>query len=40
MAEKTGVTIIGFMRSGKMNIYSWPQRISGMKPAPGPSAVT
>ncbi len=40
IAEKTGLTIIGFVRSGKMNIYSRPQRISGMKPAPGPLTVT
>jgi FdhD protein len=34
IAEKTGLTIIGFVRAGKMNIYSRPQRISGMEPVP------
>lgn len=29
IAEKTGLTIVGFVRAGKMNIYSRPQRISG-----------
>jgi FdhD protein len=32
IAEKTGLTIVGFVRSGKMNIYSRLQRISGMEP--------
>jgi FdhD protein len=40
IAEKTGLTIVGFVRAGKMNIYSQPQRISGMEPAPGSSPVT
>jgi len=30
IAEKTGLTVVGFVRSGKMNIYSRPQRISGI----------
>jgi FdhD protein len=30
IAEKTGLTIVGFVRAGKMNIYSQPQRIIGM----------
>ena len=38
IAEKTGLTIIGFVRAGKMNIYSRPQRISGMEPVPGISS--
>ena len=38
IAEKTGLTIIGFVRAGKMNIYSHPQRISEMEPAPGLSS--
>jgi FdhD protein len=38
IAEKTGLTIIGFARGGKMNIYSRPQRISGMEPVPGLSS--
>jgi FdhD protein len=32
IAEKTGLTIVGFVRAGKMNIYSRPQRIFGMEP--------
>ena len=39
IAEKTGLTIIGFVRAGKMNIYSRPQRITGMESAPGISSV-
>jgi FdhD protein len=31
IAEKTGVTVIGFARGGKMNIYSQPQRITGIE---------
>jgi FdhD protein len=31
IAEKTGLTIIGFVRAGKMNIYSRPQRIIGFE---------
>ncbi len=38
IAEKTGLTIIGFVRAGKMNIYSRPQRISRMEPVPGISS--
>lgn len=34
IAKKTGLTIVGFVRAGKMNIYSCPQRISGMGPVP------
>jgi FdhD protein len=30
IAEKTGVTVVGFARAGKMNIYSQPQRITGI----------
>jgi formate dehydrogenase family accessory protein FdhD len=30
IAEKTGVTVVGFARGGKMNIYSQPQRITGI----------
>lgn len=33
IAGKTGITVIGFARSGKMNIYTHPERIRGM-PAP------
>ena len=29
MAEKTGLTIIGFARSDQMNIYTHPERIMG-----------
>jgi FdhD protein len=35
IAEKTGLTIIGFARAGKMNIYSHPHRISGLESVPG-----
>jgi FdhD protein len=31
IAEKTGLTIVGFARAGKMNIYSRPERITGME---------
>jgi FdhD protein len=33
IAEKTGLTIIGFVRAGKMNVYSRPQRILGLESA-------
>ena len=39
IAEKTGLTIIGFVRAGKMNIYSQPQRITGMESVSGPSSI-
>jgi FdhD protein len=39
IAEKTGLTLVGFVRSGKMNIYSQPQRITGMESASGPLSV-
>jgi len=29
MADKTGLTIIGFARSDQMNIYTNPERIRG-----------
>lgn len=29
IAEKTGLTVVGFARGGKMNIYSHPYRIEG-----------
>jgi FdhD protein len=29
MAEKTGLTIIGFVRSDQMNIYTHPERVRG-----------
>ncbi|PWR71354.1 formate dehydrogenase accessory sulfurtransferase FdhD [Methanospirillum lacunae] len=31
MAQATGLTIIGFIRGGKMNIYTSPERIIGAK---------
>ena len=34
IAEKTGLTIVGFARAGKMNIYTHPERISGTGPVP------
>ena len=39
IAEKTGLTIVGFVRAGKMNIYSQPRRIIGFKSASTPSPV-
>jgi FdhD protein len=39
IAEKTGLTIVGFVRAGKMNIYSRPQRITGMESVSGPSSI-
>jgi FdhD protein len=38
IAGKTGLTIVSFVRSGKMNIYSHPQRISGMESVSGISS--
>ncbi len=35
IAEKTGLTIVGFVRAGKMNIYSRQQRIIGLESASG-----
>jgi formate dehydrogenase assembly factor FdhD len=29
MAEKNGLTVIGFVRAGGMNIYTNPQRVTG-----------
>ncbi|HUW86567.1 MAG TPA: formate dehydrogenase accessory sulfurtransferase FdhD, partial [Methanoregula sp.] len=37
IAEKTGITIVGFVRAGKMNIYSQPQRIAGTETVSGMS---
>ena len=31
IANKTGLTVIGFARGGKMNIYSHPERITGAR---------
>ena len=33
IAEKTGLTVIGFARGGKMNIYSHAERVTGLQPA-------
>jgi FdhD protein len=38
IAAKTGLTIAGFVRAGKMNVYSNPQRISGMDAVSGLSS--
>ena len=35
IAEKTGLTVAGFARGGKMNIYSHRERITGSVPAAG-----
>jgi FdhD protein len=32
IANKTGLTVIGFARGGKLNIYSHPERITGSPP--------
>jgi FdhD protein len=32
IANKTGLTVIGFARGGKLNIYSHPERITGALP--------
>ncbi|WP_292518691.1 formate dehydrogenase accessory sulfurtransferase FdhD [Methanoculleus sp.] len=34
-AKTGGLTIIGFVRSRKMNIYTGPERVRGASPAPG-----
>jgi formate dehydrogenase accessory protein FdhD len=39
IAEKTGLTIVGFVRAGKMNIYSHPQRITGSEAVSGTLSV-
>jgi len=31
IANKTGLTVIGFARGGKLNIYSHPERITGAR---------
>jgi FdhD protein len=36
IAEKTGLCVIGFVRGGKMNIYSHPERIEGAADAVHP----
>jgi FdhD protein len=33
IANKTGLTVIGFARGGKLNIYSHPERITGALPS-------
>ena len=38
IAEKTGLTIVGFARAGKMNVYSHPERISVTGSVPGRSS--
>jgi FdhD protein len=35
IAEKTGVTLVGFVRGDAMNIYSHPERVQGAPPLPG-----
>jgi len=34
LAEKGGVSIVGFVRAGRMNIYSHPERVAGAPPLP------
>jgi len=34
IAEKTGLCVIGFVRSAKMNIYTHPERVQGMPSLP------
>ena len=34
IAAKTGLCVIGFVRSSKMNIYSHPERVQGMPSLP------
>lgn len=33
-AEKTGLTVVGFSRGGKMNVYTHPDRVSVVKQGP------
>jgi FdhD protein len=33
IADKTGLTVVGFARGGKMNIYSHAERVTGLQPA-------
>ncbi len=34
LAEKGGVAIVGFVRAGRMNIYTHPERVAGAPPLP------
>lgn len=35
LAEKGGLAIVGFVRAGRMNIYTHPERVAGAPPLPG-----
>ena len=34
IAEKGGLAIVGFVRAGRMNIYTHPERVAGAPPLP------
>jgi FdhD protein len=38
IAEKTGLTVVGFARGGKMVVYTHARRVEGTGPAAGASA--
>jgi FdhD protein len=38
IAEKAGLTVVGFVRAGRMNVYSHPYRIEGAENATAPSS--
>ena len=35
LAEKGGLTVVGFVRAGRMNIYTHPERVAGAPAVPG-----
>ena len=37
-ADKTGLTVVGFARGGKMVVYTHPRRVEGADPAAAASA--
>lgn len=38
IADKAGLTVIGFARGGKLNIYTHAERVAGLQPAQGSSS--